>query len=74
MKTPLPTVEAVEANLFKAVFLMPEEQKEYRLNILTQDRTIILEQLLAIDFYGWNEDTQRMIKDKIEALFAVKEK
>ena len=46
-------------------------QKADLLTALTADRTALLtefkDSIPAIDFYGWNEQTQSRIKEKVQA-------
>jgi len=50
---------------------LDRKQDEYITQALTAERTALLTELReviqAIDFYGWNEQTQSKIKEKVQA-------
>lgn len=45
-----------------------ERIKQFISKIKAEQRKEIVEKIEEIDFYSWNENTQRMIKDKIKNL------
>jgi len=50
---------------------LEQEVRENLVQTLTEDRTALLteleESIQTIDFYGWNEQTQSKIKEKVQA-------
>ena len=65
-------VEIEEYNKEKCSYLtdyiMPKDIKQLISSLLKKERDKVIEEINDIDFYGWNENTQSMIKDKINNL------